>query len=153
MGLGRGMLVGNAASGFFLVHAESVENPYVAARPFRVNAGAVHAYVLAPGGKTRYLNELRAGDETLIVGYDGRTEVAYIGRCKIERRPLLMVTADVAGTAISLVLQNAETIRLTRPDGRPVSVVTLGPGDEVLVHRAGGGRHFGMKIDETLREV
>jgi len=44
MTLGEGMLVGNTASGFFLVHSESIDNPYVASRPFRVNAGAVHAY-------------------------------------------------------------------------------------------------------------
>jgi 3-dehydroquinate synthase II len=52
MTLGEGMLVGNTASGFFLVHSESIDNPYVASRPFRVNAGAVHAYAMAPGGKT-----------------------------------------------------------------------------------------------------
>ncbi|MHC4635688.1 MAG: 3-dehydroquinate synthase II [Planctomycetota bacterium] len=59
MGLGEGMLVGNTASGFFLVHSESIDNPYVASRPFRVNAGAVHAYTLAPGGKTKYLADLK----------------------------------------------------------------------------------------------
>ncbi|MEZ4549055.1 MAG: 3-dehydroquinate synthase II [Desulfobacterales bacterium] len=31
---GEGMLVGNASSALFLVHAESIENPYVAARRF-----------------------------------------------------------------------------------------------------------------------
>ena len=36
---GQGMLVGNSSAALFLVHAESLENPYVAARPFRVNAG------------------------------------------------------------------------------------------------------------------
>jgi len=50
---GEGMLVGNTASGFFLIHSESIDNPYVASRPFRVNAGAVHAYTLTPGGKTK----------------------------------------------------------------------------------------------------
>ena len=60
---GQGMLVGNTTEGFLLVHSESIENPYVAARPFRVNAGAVHAYALCPGGRTRYLSELKAGDE------------------------------------------------------------------------------------------
>ena len=46
---GQGMLVGNSSGGLFLVHAESVENPYVAPRPFRVNAGPVHAYIRVPG--------------------------------------------------------------------------------------------------------
>ena len=59
---GQGMLVGNSSSSLFLVHNENVENPYVAARPFRVNAGGVHAYVRLPGDKTKYLSELKAGE-------------------------------------------------------------------------------------------
>ncbi|MEA2075211.1 MAG: 3-dehydroquinate synthase II, partial [Euryarchaeota archaeon] len=38
---GEGMLVGSQSFALFLVHSESEESPYVAARPFRVNAGAV----------------------------------------------------------------------------------------------------------------
>jgi 3-dehydroquinate synthase II len=45
MGQGQGMLIGNSSSALFLIHAESVENPYVSPRPFRVNAGPVHAYI------------------------------------------------------------------------------------------------------------
>jgi 3-dehydroquinate synthase II len=149
---GQGMLVGNTAEGFLLVHSESVENPYVAARPFRVNAGAVHAYVLGPGGRTRYLSELKAGDEVLVVDHGGRGQVSYVGRAKVERRPLLLVKAEASGKEIGLVLQNAETIRLTAPDGRPVSVADLKPGDKVLAHLMGGGRHFGIKVSETLKE-
>jgi len=150
---GQGMLVGNTTEGFLLVHSESVENPYVAARPFRVNAGAVHAYTLCPGGKTRYLSELKAGDEVLIVDHTGRTQVGYVGRSKVERRPLLVVRAEASGKEIALVLQNAETIRLTAPDGKPVSVAVLKPGDKVLAHRMGGARHFGIKVAETLKEL
>ena len=40
---GQGMLVGNSSAFTFLVHAETEHNEYVASRPFRVNAGAVHA--------------------------------------------------------------------------------------------------------------
>ena len=152
MTLGQGMLIGNTTEGFLLVHSESIDNPYVAARPFRVNAGAVHAYCLAPGGKTRYLSELRTGDPVLIVDHEGKTEVGYVGRCKVEKRPMLLVKAEVNGKPISLVLQNAETIRLTAPDGSAVSVAALKPGDKVLAHLMGGGRHFGMKIEETLEE-
>jgi len=47
---GEGMLMGNTSSAMLLVHAETLENPYVAPRPFRVNAGAVHAYILLPDG-------------------------------------------------------------------------------------------------------
>jgi len=61
---GEGMLIGNASSGFLLVHAETLQNPYVAPRPFRVNAGAVHAYILMPDGSTAYLADL-----TVVTGY------------------------------------------------------------------------------------
>ncbi len=149
---GQGMLVGNTTEGFLLVHSESIENPYVAARPFRVNAGALHAYTLAPGGRTRYLSDLKAGDDVLIVDPQGRTQVGYVGRSKVERRPLLLVKAEASGREIALVLQNAETIRLTAPDGAPVSVAALKAGDQVLAHRMGGARHFGMKVSETLKE-
>jgi len=149
---GEGMLIGNTSSAFFLVHSESIETPYVATRPFRVNAGAVHAYVLGPEGRTRYLSELASGDPVLLVRFDGATQVAYLGRSKIERRPMLLVEAEADGQPISLVLQNAETIRLTRPDGSALSVATLQPGDEVLAHVTTGGRHFGMKVQETLTE-
>jgi 3-dehydroquinate synthase II len=152
MSPGEGMLVGNTASGFFLVHSESIENPYVAARPFRVNAGAVHAYTLSPGGGTKYLADLKAGDEVLIVDSRGRGQTAYLGRNKIEKRPMMLIEAEADGVPITLVMQNAETIRLVGPDGKPISITTLKPGDKVLGHVEKAGRHFGMKVDETLIE-
>jgi 3-dehydroquinate synthase II len=152
MEAGEGILVGNSGSAFLLVHSETVENPYVATRPFRVNAGAVHAYVLLPDDKTKYLGELKSGDEVLIVRHDGRTQVSYVGRNKVERRPMLLVEAEAEGQPISLVLQNGETIRLTAPNGEPVSVAALKPGDEVLAYLQRGGRHFGMAVEETISE-
>jgi len=152
MSPGQGMVVGNSGQAFLLVHSESLETPYVAPRPFRVNAGAVHAYVLLPEGKTKYLSELKAGDEVLLVSHDGSTAVGYVGRNKIERRPLLLVEAEAEGHSVSLILQNAETIRLTAPDGAAISVATLRPGDQVLAHLEAGGRHFGHHVEETITE-
>lgn len=152
LGRGEGMLVGNSSGGLFLVHAESLENPYVAPRPFRVNAGPVHAYIRVTGDKTRYLGELAAGDEVLVVDYQGRTWPAVVGRVKVERRPLMLVAAEAGGQEITTILQNAETIRLTRPNGEAVSIVSLEPGDEVLVALEETGRHFGHKIQETIVE-
>ncbi|MCF8094743.1 MAG: 3-dehydroquinate synthase II [Desulfobacteraceae bacterium] len=149
---GEGMLVGNASSALFLVHSESVSNPYVAPRPFRVNAGPVHAYTRVPGGKTRYLSELSSGDEVLLVNHKGDSVPAIVGRLKIEKRPLMLVKAKVKDREISTILQNAETIRLTDPEGNPVSVSVLKPGDHVLAATEDSGRHFGMKIDETITE-
>jgi len=147
---GQGMLVGNTSSGMFLVHSESVENPYVEARPFRVNAGAVHAYVRVPGNKTKYLSEVKSGDKVLVVDSKGNTLEAIVGRSKIEKRPLMLVEADANGKKISLILQNAETIRLVKPNGKPISIVKVKAGDEVLAYTEDAGRHFGMKIKETI---
>ncbi|MDP2990217.1 MAG: 3-dehydroquinate synthase II, partial [Kiritimatiellota bacterium] len=125
MTIGQGMLVGNTSSAFFLVHSESLENPSVAARPFRVNASAVHAYLLRPGNKTAYLSDLRTGDDVLVVDSRGHTCVAHIGRCKVEARPMVIVFAEANGRELSIYLQNAETINLVTPEGNPVSVSRL----------------------------
>jgi len=149
---GQGMLVGNSSSGLFLVHSESISNPYVSPRPFRVNAGPVHAYTRIPDGRTRYLSELAAGDEVMIVDFKGNTIAGIVGRIKIEKRPLLLITAAVGETRMTTIAQNAETIRLVTPEGEPVSVVSLAAGDNVLVALETSGRHFGHKIEETITE-
>ena len=149
---GEGMLVGNSSGGMFLVHAETEENPYVASRPFRVNAGAVHMYIRVPENKTKYLCELSAGDPVMVYDYTGRGRLVYVGRAKVVRRPMLLVEGVYEKKKLSAVLQNAETIRLTRPDGTPISVAELKEGDEVLGYIETPGRHFGMKVEETITE-
>ena len=149
---GQGLLVGNSSSGLFLIHSESIANPYVSPRPFRVNAGPVHAYTRVPGGRTKYLSELSAGDPVLIVDYQGNTSIGTVGRVKIEKRPLMLVKAKVGSQVVSTILQNAETIRLTDPEGQAASIVSLNIGDRVMVAIEASGRHFGHKIDETITE-
>ncbi|PWB86309.1 3-amino-4-hydroxybenzoic acid synthase [Methanobrevibacter woesei] len=149
---GEGMLIGSYSKALFLVHSESLESEYVASRPFRVNAGPVQAYVMVPGNKTRYLAELKAGDEVLIVNTEGETRTAYVGRSKIEKRPLLLVEAEYEGTIIRTLLQNAETIRIVDSDNNPISVAELKVGDKVKVYIETSARHFGIAIDETIIE-
>ena len=152
MGLGEGMLIGNSSQALFLVHSESVENPFVNTRPFRVNAGPVHAYIRFSNGETQYLSEVKSGDQVLVVNFEGTSYPAVVGRAKVERRPLVLIEAEEKGQPFSVILQNAETIRLTTPAGEGISLVDLKEGDEVLVYREKAGRHFGVKIDETIRE-
>lgn len=149
---GEGILAGSQSMGLFLIQAEVQANPYVEPRPFRVNAGAISSYVLVPGNKTKYLSELKAGDEVLIVNREGKTRVSNVCRVKIEYRPLLLVEAEHEGKRLSVVLQNAETIRLVTKDGSK-SVAELKPGDEVLIRFEEGGRHFGTLVkEETIIE-
>lgn len=149
---GEGMLIGSYSKAMFLVHSESLESEYVASRPFRVNAGPVQAYVMVPGNKTRYLAELEAGDEVLIVNKDGTTRPSIVGRCKIEKRPLLLIEAEYEDIKIKSLLQNAETIRIVSNNGEAVSVSNLNPGDKVKVFIDENARHFGMAINETIIE-
>ena len=149
---GEGMLIGSYSKSMFLVHSESLESEYVASRPFRVNAGPVQAYVMVPGNKTRYLSELVAGDEVLIVNTEGETRTAYVGRSKIERRPLILIEAEYEGNIIRTLLQNAETIRIVNKNNQPLSVADVKPGDEVKVYVESNARHFGIAIDETIIE-
>jgi 3-dehydroquinate synthase II len=148
---GEGMLIGSQASGMFLVNSESDESPYVAARPFRVNAGAVHSYIKI-GDKTRYLSELQAGDTVTIVDSKGKQREGIVGRVKIESRPLMLIEAKAGDRTLTVILQNAETIKLVGKDGNPISVAKLKKGDEVLVRLEEGARHFGKKIEETIIE-
>ena len=146
------MLVGNSSQALFLIHSENVENPFGSPRPFRVNAGPVHAYIRMADGQTKYLSEIRTGDRVLIVNFEGKSYPAVVGRSKVERRPLALVEAEEKGQNISVILQNAETIRLIQPDGKSISLIDLREGSEVLVYREKGGRHFGVQIDEAIVE-
>ncbi|KAJ9683641.1 hypothetical protein PVL29_019282 [Vitis rotundifolia] len=129
---GEGLLVGSFARGLFLVHSECLELNYIASRPFRVNAGPVHAYVAIPGGKTCYLSELVTGKEVIVGDSDN-------------------------GTLYS-VLQNAETVALICPSQgsgyqkKAIPVTSLKVGDEVLLRVQGGARHTGIEIQEFIVE-
>jgi 3-dehydroquinate synthase II len=147
----EGMLVGSMSRGLVFVHAETAESPYVASRPFRVNAGAVHAYVRVPGGETKYLSELESGDEVLVADTEGRTREAVVGRAKIERRPMFRVALDVDGDRVETLLQNAETVKVAARDGR-TAVTDLAEGDELRVLYEPTARHFGAAVDERIIE-
>ncbi|CAK8533552.1 unnamed protein product [Lathyrus sativus] len=157
---GEGLLVGSFARGLFLVHSECLESNYIASRPFRVNAGPVHAYVAVPGGRTSYLSELKSGKEVIVVDQQGRQRIAIVGRVKIESRPLILMEAKTESDnqTISVLLQNAETVALVCPlqgnkqSKSAVPVTSLKVGDEVLLRIQGGARHTGIEIQEFIVE-
>ena len=87
----EGLLVGSSAKALALVLGETATGGFVPPRPFRVNAGPVHSYVLAAGGKTTYLSEVSAGDTLVVASTDGSTREATVGRAKVEPRPCVQV--------------------------------------------------------------
>jgi 3-dehydroquinate synthase II len=151
----EGMLVGSLSRGLFFVHAETAESPYVESRPFRVNAGAVHAYVRNPEGGTNYLAELSSGDEVQVVDRDGGTREAIVGRVKIEKRPMFRIQAEVTTDdgvdRVETLIQNAETVKVATDEGR-TAVTDLEAGDEVVVYYEDVARHFGEAVEESIIE-
>ncbi|MBT4059013.1 MAG: 3-dehydroquinate synthase II [Euryarchaeota archaeon] len=149
--IGEGILAGSSAALFALVHGETITSQFVPPRPFRVNVGPVHSYILMADGSTKYLSELVAGDEVLVVSLEGSRAVG-VGRLKIEPRPLLLVrykSGDVHG---QIFLQQAETVRLMSNIEKTVSVTHLEAGMQILGSCGEIGRHIGQAISSDVEE-
>jgi 3-dehydroquinate synthase II len=151
--VGEGMLIGSKSNFLFLINNESVGSSFTSPRPFRVNAGAVYCYTVMPNGKTKYLSEIEAGSEVLIVKNNGSSRRVTVGRSKIETRPLRLIRADVEGETGTIILQNAETIRFIKSDSTLLPVTDARVGDEILCYiKPPSGRHFGMEVKEFIVE-
>ncbi len=152
LSLGEGLLLGSSSSLLALIHGETVPSNFVPTRPFRVNAGPVHSYVLMADWSTKYLGELEAGDEVLVASHSGYRSVV-VGRLKIEPRPLLIVHLESgSGRTGQVFLQQAETVRLVSKVEKTVSVTRLTAGMRVLGTLGENGRHIGQKIGSKVEE-
>jgi 3-dehydroquinate synthase II len=150
---GEGMLVGSKSNFLFLVHNESVGSSFTSPRPFRVNAGAIHCYTLVPDNKTKYLSEIEAGTEILVINAEGNGRRVTVGRSKIETRPLRLIEAQVDAESGTVILQNAETIRLVKADRSLLSITDAKIGDMIFTFaRPSSGRHFGLEVQEHILE-
>lgn len=147
----EGLLVGSAASFLFHVASEAVGSKFSRPRPFRVNAGAAHSYVLMSDGTTRYLAELEPGDSVLVSRPVGEVRSVRVGRIKIERRPMVVVTATVSDLRRTVFLQEAETVRLSTDTGR-VPTTELAAGVRVHGVKMAPARHLGQQVQETILE-
>ena len=151
--IGEGMVIGSNSSSLALVHGETIESEYVPSRPFRVNAGSSHSYVLMSDGSTKYLSELSAGDEVSVISHSGVFRKSIIGRLKIERRPFLIIRfRSKSGNEGQIMLQQAETVRLVNASGSIISVTNLEIGDEIIVRNDNQMRHIGNALDGEMRE-
>jgi 3-dehydroquinate synthase II len=151
--IGEGMLIGSRSNFMFLIHNESVGSSFTSPRPFRVNAGAIYCYTITPGGNTKYLSEIESGMEILIVNKDGISRSATVGRSKIETRPLKLIRARIGNEIGTVILQNAETIRLVAKSGNLIPITEVKVGDDVLAYtKRPSGRHFGLEIKEFILE-
>lgn len=148
---GEGMLIGSSANALVLIHGETIPSEFVPSRPFRVNAGAVHAYCLMADGSTKYLSELTAGDRVAIANPSNEIRSATIGRLKIERRPFLLVHFESDNHSAQVLVQQAETVRFINEEGN-ISVTSLEKGDKIAVRLSSGMRHIGREITGEMNE-
>jgi 3-dehydroquinate synthase II len=151
--VGEGMVIGSNASLLALVHGETIESQFVPIRPFRVNAGSIHSYVLMSDDSTRYLSELEAGDEVTVVSSSGDTRKCIIGRLKIERRPFLIIRFKTKNEEVGqIILQQAETVRLIDKNGNALSVTDLKINDEIMIRQQNQMRHIGKAVEGEMNE-
>jgi len=150
----EGLCIGSFSSCMVLVQAEVNENPHVPTRPFRVNAGAIHAYVLSEGERTFYLEELRSGMPISIISSNGNRRTSTVGRVKIERRPFLLIRFESnEGIEGQILLQQAETVRLLTSSGESIAVTDLKNGEKVLALTFESARHIGKGVPSQGKEV
>ena len=150
---GEGMIVGSSSKSMVLVHGETVESEFVPTRPFRVNAGASHSYIMMADGSTSYLSELKMGDEVLVVNSKGDSRNCVVGRVKIEKRPFILFRwKNENDNEAGVLLQQAETVRLISESRGLVSVTELVPGMKLLGWNGGAGRHVGQTISAEVDE-
>ena len=150
--IGQGIPVGSLSSSLCLVHGETISSDFVPTRPFRVNAGAIHSYVLLPDGTTKYLSELISGDEVAVASEAGLQESATIGRLKIENRPLILIRFTADDKQGQIVAQQAETVRLVAPSKEPISVTDLSKGDSISIISDSRMRHVGIAVESKVVE-
>ncbi len=150
---GQGLAVGSLSGKMCLLHGETISSEYVPTRPFRVNAGAIHSYVLMADGRTKYLSELESGDEVAILTAFGLQGNGTIGRLKIESRPLLLVKFALSGgDEGQVVVQQAETVRFVTPEGGAISVTEAKEGDAISVITDNRARHIGIALNGEMVE-
>ncbi|MBT7938104.1 MAG: hypothetical protein HN696_02960 [Euryarchaeota archaeon] len=151
--IGEGLLIGSSSASMVLVHGETLQSEFVPTRPFRVNAGAVHGYVLMADGSTQYLSELEAGDLLRVQSANGKWRSASLGRLKIERRPLILLRwADENDNEAQALFQQAETVRLVDLSSLPKSITDIGVGQKLLAWSEQGARHIGIKVNTNIEE-
>ena len=146
----EGVFIGNTGNGYILILSENRTTKTYPPRPFRINCGAIHQYILKDN-KTIYLSELKPGS-TLSIFSLQKIRNAAIGRVKIEKRNLIRVELKVDDTTISCTLQESDSVNILTEDGFEKSVVDLKIGDKILCLLDEPGRHLGNKIEEDIKE-
>jgi len=153
----EGCWIGSSSKLMALVLSEAATSSLVPSRPFRVNAGPVHSYIIMGDGMTtKYLCELEAGDEVLVFNtITSESKPIGVGRLKVEVRPCVIVAIEGLDCVESqLFLQQAETVRLGDTDGAFVRATDLSSEqtNSVLLRSTSSGTHVGRAYSGKVVE-
>lgn len=149
----EGMLIGSTCSAFAMMCSETHYLPYMPLRPFRVNAGAVHSYLVCPEDRTHYLADLELGHTVLVVDTSGNGRSVPVGRVKIEKRPLISIDfKDKDGDTGNIIVQADWHVRIMDAEGKPLHVTHCKPGTKLMGWKTAAARHCGNPISEQLIE-
>ena len=150
----EGLLLGDTGHGYLLILSENQSSETYPPRPFRVNCGAIHHYLLGEDQKTRYLSDLTPEMSVMVVhARSGVQRTVPIGRIKIEKRSLLRVIVRYEDRRISATLQQADSVRLMSKAQGAIDVKTLQIGASVCLLPDRPGRHLGERIEEKIEET
>lgn len=156
--VGEGILVGSSSACMLIIHSESLPSSFVPQRPFRINAGSPHSYVMMADMTTKYISELAAGSHVLAINAEGKTRPMVLGRIKIEQRPMFKITVagnnngDEKPNESHVFMQQAETVRLLTTEALARSITSLQIGEKVLGVYGHGARHLGHPISSRVEE-
>lgn len=112
--------------------------------------GPVHAYTGISGGHITYLSELESGGQVLAVDAHGHSRTVLVGRVSIESKPLVLVVAEAEGECFSVMLEDADSVRLVvpsymqHPGSEAIPVTKLQPGDMILLGMEVGDYSYGQ---------
>lgn len=144
---GEGALIGASADALCFTHAETAASESSPARPFRISAGPVHECVALPDGRTKYLSNISAGDEMLVLRADGTgSRSVTVGRAHVERVHVVCLHLKLNSKTTQLFFERSPAVRLqVKRCSADSSVSTftatavpdIAEGDEVLVHWVG----------------
>jgi 3-dehydroquinate synthase class II len=165
----EGCWIGSSSMIMTMILSEASLSSYAPSRPFRVNAGPVHSYVLLGDGvSTKYLCELMAGDEVLVSNaLTGESRPVAVGRLKVESRPCVMIglqgqiqEGNQRPAEGQIFLQNAETVRISAGGGEFVRVTDLQVASyddtskrvPILLKVSSAGTHVGGRYAGDVRE-
>jgi 3-dehydroquinate synthase II len=148
----EGIYIGNTGHGYMMVLSENRKTTTYPPRPFRINAGGIHQYLLLEDNVTCYLCDLQPGVKIPIYNPEHNQRLISIGRIKVEKRKLSRMSCTFEDKNISVTVQVSDSIYFLGKDNKPTEFLSLKPGDLIRCQADEPGRHLGEHLIEYIEE-